>query len=298
MNISTHSTPHASGLFSRIPAYLELTKPRVSIMVALTAGAGVFLGSASSSQLLLVAWDILATGLLAGGAACLNQFLENQPDSLMARTARRPIPSGRIGRVQAVVFGLSLSIVGAFLLIIYANTLATLLGLLTSIIYLLAYTPLKRHSTICTTVGAVPGAVPPLIGWAAATGSLNSQAWALFLILFLWQYPHFLAIAWLYRDDYAKAGFKMLPMLDVSGKKTSKQVVIFSSLLLVASVLPVYLDLAGKIYLMGALGLGALQVIVSLQLHRDPSTTKARHVLRASLVYLPILLIFLMIDKI
>ena len=216
----------------------------------------------------------------------------------MARTAGRPIPSGRIGRVPAVIFGLSLSIFGAFLLIIYANTLATLLGLLTSIIYLLAYTPLKRHSTICTTVGAVPGAVPPLIGWAAATGNLNSQAWALFLILFLWQYPHFLAIAWLYREDYAKAGFKMLPMLDVSGEKTSNQIVIFSSLLLIASSLPVYLDLAGRIYLLGALGLGALQIIVSLQLHRDPSTTKARRVLRASLVYLPILLIFLMIDKI
>lgn len=267
-------------------------------MVALTGGAGVFLGSAPPAQFPLVAWVVLATALLAGGAACLNQVLENHPDSLMARTAGRPIPSGRIGRLQAVVFGLALSIFGAFLLIIYANNLAALLGLLTSVIYLLAYTPLKRHSIICTTVGAVPGAVPPLIGWAAATGNLNSQAWALFLILFLWQYPHFLAIAWLYREDYEKAGFKMLPMLDVSGKKTSKQMVIFSSLLLVASGLPVYLDLAGRTYLVGALILGVLQLIVSLQMYRDASTTKARHVLRASLIYLPILLIFLMIDKI
>jgi protoheme IX farnesyltransferase len=267
-------------------------------MVALTAGAGVCLGAAPPLQLPLVAWVILATGLLSGGAACLNQLLENRPDSLMKRTAGRPIPSGRIGRLQAVVFGLFLSAFGALLLIIYANTLAALLGLLTSVIYLFAYTPLKRYSTICTTVGAVPGAVPPLIGWAAATGNLNSQAWSLFLILFLWQYPHFLAIAWIYKEDYEKAGFKMLPMLDLSGEKTSKQVVIFSSLLLISSVLPVCLDLAGRIYLVGALSLGALQMIVSLQLRRDPSTTKARSVLRASVIYLPILLILLMIDKI
>ncbi len=282
---------------SWIQPYLELTKPRITGLVLLTTAAGFYLGSAGALDWKLLAHAIAGTLLVAAGTAVLNQYLERQNDGRMRRTADRPLPSGRLSPRAALVFGLALAAGGVLYLGLFTNLLTAVLGGLTSAVYLLCYTPLKTRTVFCTTIGAFPGAAPPLMGWAAARGELGWDAWLLFSILFLWQFPHFLAIAWVYQDDYRRGGFKMLPLVDPEGRKTAAQVVGFSSLLLVATLLAVPSGMAGAWYLAGALLLGLLFLASCFKLARTRSRENARVVLRTSVLYLPLLLILMVIDK-
>ena len=269
--------------------WLELTKPRITTMVVFTALVGFVTATAVSpwSGLLLAA--LAGTGLVAGGASALNQVMERDTDALMHRTRTRPIPAGRIRPVEASLFGALLSLAGLALLGALAGPLAALVAFSTWASYLFLYTPLKRRSHLATLVGAVPGALPPVIGWAAASGSLEPGAFILFAIVFLWQIPHFLAIAWLYRDDYERGGLKVLPVIDREGRLTGRQAVLHSVALLVVSLAPVAAGLGGTLYLAGALGLGVGLTLAALQLARARSLAAARSLFLASVVYLPAL---------
>jgi heme o synthase len=299
MNIgSGEVVRYAGGVPAFSPsAYLELTKPRITVMVVLTAAAGYHLASAGSLDLPLLVHALLGTALSAGGSAALNQYLERVQDSRMPRTQDRPVPSGRVKPGRALLFGLALALAGAIYLAVMVNPLAASLAALTSILYLGLYTPLKTRTSMCTTVGAVPGAIPPLIGWAAAGGALNAQAGALFAILFLWQFPHFLAISWAYQTDYQSGGFNMLPKVDPGGAKTVRRILLLSIALVLASLLPYFLGLAGNLYVAGAAILGALLFLYVIRLIRDRSRGGARQLSFATIAYLPLLLIWMIIDK-
>ncbi len=283
---------------SWVNSYVELTKPRVSALVVMTTAAGFYLASAGRLDWLLLFHTLFGTALLAAGTAVLNQFLERENDALMRRTARRPLPAKKLEPTNAMVFGLVLIACGGLYLGLLVNPLTAFLGCLTTVVYLLAYTPLKTRTSFCTTVGAFPGAMPPLMGWAAASGGLNLNAWILFGILFLWQFPHFLSIAWIYRDDYERGGFKMLPLFDREGKRTGFRVVAFTAALLLVSVAPFFTDLAGAIYLLAAVGLGLGFLWTGLLLARNRSRISAKLLLRASVIYLPLLLVVMIADKI
>ncbi len=276
--------------------YFELLKPRVSFLVVLTTAAGFTLASTHSVDWPALIWTVLATALLSGGSVCLNQVMERRPDSRMTRTAGRPLPTARVSVGSATAFGIVLILAGTVVLLSTTRVLPAALGLASAAVYLFAYTPLKRQTPFCTTVGAVPGAIPPLIGWTAAGGALNLQAWMLFGILFLWQYPHFLAIAWIYRDDYRKGGFKMLPLEDPSGKRTARQIVLFAVLLYVVSLFPWVFGLAGTSYFIAAFLAGMVFLATTLSLLKTPTTRYARYVMRASVFYLPLLLAVLVWD--
>jgi len=278
--------------------YFELLKPRVSFLVVLTTAAGFTLASTPPVDWTALIWTALATALLSGGSVGLNQVMERQPDSRMTRTAGRPLPTARVSVGAATAFGIVLILTGTIVLLSTTRVLPTALGLASAAVYLFAYTPLKRRTPFCTTVGAVPGAIPPLIGWTAAGGALNLEAWMLFGILFLWQYPHFLAIAWIYRDDYRKGGFKMLPLEDPSGKRTARQIVLFAVLLYVVSLFPWVFGLAGRSYFIAALLAGIVFLATTLSLLKTPTTLYARYVMRASVFYLPLLLAVLVWDRI
>jgi len=286
------STP-AGGL----RPYFQLLKPRVSSLVVLTTAAGFYLASGTPVASWGLVCTVLATALLAGGSVCLNQVLERNEDARMHRTAGRPLPAARVSVLSATVYGLGLIFAGTLVLAFMLSLSPAILGLTSSLIYLLAYTPLKRKTPLCTTVGALPGAIPPLIGWTAAGGQLTIEAWILFGILFLWQYPHFLAIAWIHRDDYRRAGFKMLPLVDASGRRTASQIVLFTLLLACFSVLPWNLELAGNVYLGAAVGLGLAFLAATLSLLRTPTQAYAGYVMRASVLYLPFLLVVLVADR-
>lgn len=279
-------------------AYLELTKPRITALVVCTTAAGFYLGGSSPFDLWILIHALLGTGLVAGGTSVLNQVLEKENDGRMRRTSMRPLPSERVGVLPATFFGLVLIGLATAYLAIKVNGLTASLGFLTAAIYLLIYTPLKTRSSICTTVGAIPGAIPPLMGWAAARGHLDSDAWLLFLILFLWQFPHFLSIAWVYRDDYERGGFRMLPLMDRDGSRTARRVVIFNLALLVLSAVPTLVGLTGSSYLAGAILLGAGFLWFGFSLARTRSSLSARHLLRASVLYLPLLLVLMVVDKV
>jgi len=278
-------------------SYLELTKPRITMFILMSTAVGFLFGVHSNTW---TWWTLLhtlvGTGLLASGTAALNQWYERAADARMVRTAKRPIPSGRISSRDALEFGVMLSIVGFLELWCGANLLTALLGLFTEASYLFLYTPMKQRSWHSTTVGAIPGAMPPLIGYAAASGMLTWDAWILYAILFLWQFPHFYAIAWMYRDDYARAGIRMLPVVDPSYESTARQIFGFSLLLVPISVLPKYLGMAGNLYLFGALAVGGYFVYASLRVFNDRTVARARQVLLASVVYLPVLYGLLVLD--
>src|SRR6204780_106388 len=237
-------------------AYVVLTKPDVTFLVVITTVAGFYLGSAGSMEWWRLAQTLCGTLLVAGGTAALNQYIERDMDSVMRRTAARPLPTGILQPNEVLWFGVATIIAGTLWLALAINALAAFLALATSVSYLAAYTPLKTRTTLATAVGAIPGALPPLIGWAAARGNLSGGAWVLFAILFVWQFPHFMAIAWMYREDYARAGILMLPVVDPSGHSTSRQMVIYASTLIPASLFPCLLGMTGKIYGVGALLLG------------------------------------------
>lgn len=271
---------------------IELTKPRITLMVLVTTAAGFWLG-ASHIELLPFCGTILGTALIASGASCLNQVLEFRTDALMNRTRNRPVAAGRMNRAPAMTFGLFLSITGACLLAIAANRLTAELGLLTLLLYTAVYTPLKRVNSLCTVIGAVPGAIPPMMGWTAATNQLTIEAWVLFGILFFWQMPHFLAIAWIYREDYEKGLQPMLPVHDQEGSATARQMLLYSLGLLPVSLLPSILGMSNEFYFWGALALGLAFLGSAAYTAQRRNETAARILLRVSVIYLPALLILL-----
>jgi heme o synthase len=281
----------------RLAAYAELTKPRITFLIVLTSAAGFALGSRGSVNYAALANAMFGIALLSSGIATLNQYMERDLDSLMRRTANRPLPSGRLLPWEALAFGVGLTVLAEIYLAVLVNPLSALLGLTVISGYLFAYTPLKTKTTLSTMVGAFPGAVPPLIGWAAARGEIGIEAWVLFAILFLWQFPHFLAIAWMYREDYSRAGILMLPVVEPDGRVTAQQIVVYTVMLLPVSLLPVALGLSGKVYLYGAIVLGLLFLYSSLRAAISKSRQEARRLLLASVIYLPLLFILMVLNR-
>ena len=277
---------------------VALTKPRVVVMVLVTTLVGYDVGLTGRADYLHAIHLLVGTLLAAGGALALNQHWERELDARMARTRARPLPAGRLEPLEALLFGAALTLLGTTYLAVLVGGLVALVTLSTAILYLFAYTPLKPRSALCTLVGAVPGALPPVAGWAAARGDLGLGAWVLFGILFLWQLPHTLAIARLYRDDYARAGVRVLPVIDPDGASTDRQIVLGSLALLSVSLLPAAMGWTGPIYLAGGLLLGIAFAAVGVVHAFAPSSRAARRVLLASLLYLPLLLGLLAFDRI
>jgi heme o synthase len=283
---------------ARISDYVELTKPTITWLILGSTAVGYYFGLANGAPRWLVLFHtLLGTGLLASGTATLNEWYEREADAKMRRTEARPIPSGRVRPGQALAFGIVLSALGFADLALAVNLLAAMWGLATLATYLLLYTPLKQRTRHATTIGAFPGAMPPLIGFAAASGGLSAQAWVLFAILFLWQFPHFLAIAWMYREDYGRAGIVMLPVVEPDGKSTARQIVFASLLLIPASLAPGFLHMTGTVYLVGALGLGMAFLAAGLRVAFERTRLRARQVLLASVVYLPSLYGLMLLDR-
>lgn len=278
---------------------LELTKPRITALVLVTAGVGFYLASpAGALDVGLLLHTLLGTALLAGGTNALNQYAERGPDARMKRTRARPLPSGRMAPAAALAFAAAISAAGALYLALAVNPLTAILGALALAAYVFLYTPLKRRTWWCTLVGAVPGAIPPMMGWTAVRGELDVLAWVLFAIVFLWQLPHFYAIAWIYRSDYAAAGFPMLPVIDADGSRTSRQIVGYTAALVVVSSLTSVLGLTGAVYFAGSAALGALFLGAGLWAAARRSSVQARRLFLASVVYLPALLILMVVDKV
>lgn len=277
--------------------YLELSKPRIVTMILVTTTIGFFMGGQGIESPALLALTLLGTALSCAGAAALNNYLERDIDGLMKRTMKRPIPSGQIAPGHALAFGVIMVLAGVTLLATTVNLLTAFLSLLTAFLYVIVYTPLKRLTWLNTLVGAVPGAIPPLGGWAAATGELSFGAWVLFLILFLWQHPHFYAIAWMYREDYARGGLKMLPVVHPDGLSTFRQIIVYSALLIPISLLPTIIGMSGSVYFWGALLMGVGLLATGALLAFTRSVVDARRLLRASVIYLPLLLVLIVSDK-
>ncbi|MFP6662765.1 MAG: heme o synthase [Deltaproteobacteria bacterium] len=275
---------------------LELTKPRITLMVVITTAAGYWLAAPQVAALPFAA-TLLGTALIAAGASCLNQVIEIRTDALMERTRKRPMAAGRTTRRTGAILGVLLSLAGTLVLAVATNWLTAGLGLLTLLLYTLVYTPMKRVSSLCTVVGAVPGAIPPMMGWTAVTGDISVEAWVLFGILFFWQMPHFLAIAWMYRDDYERGLQPMLPVADNDGSATARQILLYSLGLLPVSLLPAILGMAGGAYFSGALVLGLIFLISAIHTARVRSLEAARLLLRVSVIYLPLLLLLLAATK-
>jgi protoheme IX farnesyltransferase len=290
--------PRGEATFARtISDYVALTKPRLNLLVVASSAAGYYLGGSAPLNLLTLATSVAGTALVAGGAAALNQVYERDTDALMRRTRMRPIPDGRVPAVDARMFGLLLSAAGLALLFALSNAAATALALTTLLVYVIVYTPMKRRSPMATLVGAVPGALPPVIGWTASHGSVSLGGAALFLIVFLWQIPHFMAIAWLYRDDYAKAGFPMLPVIEPDGRRTGRQAVAYAAALVPASLVPAFIGLSGSAYAVVALFLGAALLWLAVRFAATRSDRSARWLFLSSIVYLPLIWIVMMADK-
>ena len=276
---------------------VTLTKPRVVVMVLLTTVVGYYVGLAGAADYARFGHLVLGTLLAAGGALALNQYWERDVDARMDRTRSRPLPAGRLEPRDALLFGVAITLAGVIELAVGVTPLAAFVTAATAAIYVLGYTPLKLRTPLCTVVGAIPGALPPVTGWVAARDDLSLGAWLLFAILFLWQLPHTLAIARLYRDDYARAGIRLLPVVDAEGASTERQIVASCAALLVAGPLPTLLGLAGAVYFMTACALGAGFVVLATRQALAPSAAAARRVLFASLFYLPVLLTVLALDK-
>jgi len=277
--------------------YLELTKPRITLLILMCTAIGYWFGCGASFHWTILAHTLLGTALLASGTSALNQWYEVDSDAKMRRTCRRPLPTGRIKRKDGFVFGLLLSAAGFADLWYGTNRMAAALGLFTLLTYLLLYTPLKQRSPACTTVGAIPGAMPPLIGYAAAGHGIDASALALFLILFVWQFPHFDAIAWMYRDDYARAGIRMLPVIEPDGRSTARRIVVCSLLLIPISLIPRLLDIAGTLYTAAAIAGGLGVLYFGARMARERTSPRARALLLATVFYLPALLCVMVLDR-
>ncbi len=293
------STPRTAvvPVQSRATSYLALTKPDVSFLVVLTTLAGYVLAATGPLDYLHMAHTVLATTLVAAGTAALNHYIERESDALMRRTAARPLPTGALVPTEALIFGAVLIVGGVTDLLVETNLLASALALATSLLYLGVYTPLKTRTTWATLIGAVPGAMPPLIGWAAARGSLSAGAWVLFAILFLWQVPHFHAISWIYREDYGRAGIKMLPTVDPDGRATFAQILFCSAALIPVSLLAAVTGLAGVRYYFSALVVGMLLIVVALWAANSKTNVRAKWLMHATVLHLPLLLGLMIFDK-
>jgi heme o synthase len=284
--------------YSKPWAYVVLTKPDVTFLVVITTVAGFYLGSHGSLDWLRLLNTLCGTMLVGAGTAALNQYVERDMDAVMRRTAARPLPSGQLQPAEALLFGIGTIILGTAWLVLAVNSLSAMIALATCVLYLGAYTPLKTRTTLATAVGAVPGALPPLIGWGAASGTISLGAWVLFAILFFWQFPHFMAIAWMYREDYGRAGILMLPVVDKKGDATFRQIVITSTVLVWVSVLPSLMGMAGLNYFFGALVLGMFLLQVSLWANRSRTNVRAKWLMHATVAHIPILLAWMILDKI
>ena len=290
------AVPSAKGR-EKLAAYIVLTKPRIALMLVLTAAAGFYLGTVNSFDWVLFAHSMISIALLAFGVATLNQYLERDTDMLMKRTATRPLPTGKLSSAQALVFGILLCFAAEIYLAVFVNFLTAILGLTVIVGYVLLYTPLKTRTTLSTLIGAFPGAMPPLMGWTAAANEISLNGWALFWTLFLWQFPHFLAIAWMYRHEYKQAGILMLPVVEPAGKITAQQIVIFAVLTLIISLAPFFLGFAGWFYLIGAAVLGVWFLLAGIGFARTKSDESARKLLRVSVMYLPLLFGLMVLSK-
>jgi heme o synthase len=287
-----------AGSGARLADYLELIKPRITLMVVVSAAAGFYLGTDRAVNLAVLLHAMVGTGLVAAGASCLNQVLERETDARMDRTRSRPLPAGRMEASHALVFGSALAAIGTIELFTGVNTLTAAIGVVTLALYVLVYTPLKRMTSLSTIVGAIPGALPPVMGWTAARATLSAEAWLLFAILFFWQMPHFLAIASAYREDYARGGHQVLPVIDTEGGSTGRQIVLYLCALLPVTLLPSIIELAGQAYFWGALALGLVFLAFGLRAAADRGHGAARQLLRFSVVYLPALLALMALDKV
>jgi protoheme IX farnesyltransferase len=281
----------------RVSAYWELTKPRITFLIVLTSAAGFVMGSRGPIDYAGLVSALFGIALLSSGIATLNQYAERDLDGLMRRTATRPLPSGKLAPWQALAFGAVLTVLAEIYLLVMVNPLSALLGLTVVAGYLFGYTPLKTRTSLSTVVGAFPGAVPPLIGWAAARGTVGVEAWVLFAILFLWQFPHFLAIAWMYREDYSRAGILMLPVVEPDGRVTAQQIVLYTLMLIPVSLLPTVLGISGRVYFFGAIVLGLLFLVSSVRAALSMSRQLARQLLLASVLYLPLLFILMVVNR-
>lgn len=281
---------------SAVGDYISLTKPRLNFLVVLTSAAGYYLGAVGAPDLTRMAQAVAGTALVAGGSAVLNQVYERDTDARMRRTRMRPLPDQRVAAPEATIYGLVLSAAGLAILAFATNWVAAALALATLATYLLIYTPMKRTSTLSTLVGAVPGALPAVIGWSAARGDIAIGGWTLFAIVFLWQIPHFMAIAWMYRDDYRSAGFPMLPVVEPDGLRTGQQALLYSAALLPVSIGPTVVGLAGWAYFWLALVLGIILLILSAQFARSRTDRSARILFFASIIYLPLIWAVMVID--
>ena len=278
-------------------AYYELTKPSITFMILISTALGYFIGGNGISNYQHFILTLLGSCMISSGAGALNHFAESESDKVMYRTSLRPIPAGIISSKNAMIFGVALILIGSALLYSFINPLTCVLALITALMYLFVYTPLKKLTWLNTSIGAIPGSLPPIGGWVAATGALDPEAWILFAILFLWQHPHFYAIALMFKDDYKKAGLKMLPVEEPDGARTNRQIIWHALLLIPVSVMPVYINLLGMIYFWAALFLGIGYLFSGFILAKQYSVNNARLVLKVSVFYLPILFLTIMVDK-
>ncbi len=280
-----------------VAVFGELLKLRLTLLVLLTTLVGFYVGFRGPMNYALMLHTVFATALVAGGAAALNQLLERVHDAKMRRTAGRPLPSGRLQPTAVLIYGAACSAAGLIWLALAVNLLTSFLGAITLVLYLFVYTPMKRVTWLNTAIGAVPGALPPLMGWTAARDAVSAEGWVLFAILCFWQLPHFLAIAWIYREEYAKAGFVMLPLVDAEGFRTGRQAVSHALGLLPVSLFPFLLHLAGPVYLVSALMLGLGYLGCAVKFSRQLTLASARLLFLASILYLPLLFIVMVLDK-
>jgi heme o synthase len=282
----------------RFSAYVALAKPDVTFLVVITTVAGFYVGSRGPLDWALLAHTLLGTTFVGIGTAALNQYIERESDAMMRRTASRPLPSGAIQPSEALWFGILCIAAGGAYLALLTNLLATFLALLTTALYLGVYTPLKTRTPLATAIGAVPGAIPPLIGWAAARGSIGLGGWILFAILFFWQFPHFLAIAWMYREDYARAGIQMLPVMETNGDRTYRQIIATAAVLVPISLLPSVIGITGIGYFFGALVLSLALLQVCIWADRARTNVRAKWLMHASVIHIPLLLGLMILDRV
>src|ERR1700722_2660891 len=296
--MSSNGRAEAISAYEKPWAYVVLTNPDVTFLVVITTVSGFFLGSTGPLEWPRLMNTLCGPLLVAGGTAALNQYVERHMDSVMRRTASRPLPLGILQPKEVLLFGVATIITGTIWLALAVNGLAAFIALATSVSYLGAYTPLKTRTTLATAVGAIPGALPPLIGWAAASGSLSAGAWILFAILFFWQFPHFMAIAWMYREDYGRAGILMLPVVDRSGDRTFRLIIATAAILIPVSLLPAVLGMAGINYFYGALILGLLLLLISYWASRVRTNLRAKWLMHATVAHIPLLLGWMILDKV
>jgi protoheme IX farnesyltransferase len=294
MKTSTAALP---AYRSRASDYVALAKPRLNGLVVASALAGYVMAGGDTSDVLRVCSTVLGTALVAGGASAFNQLIERDSDALMRRTRVRPLPDGRLQPSEGFVFGGALTSVGLAVLVLGVNLLSAFVALATIASYTAIYTPLKRRTSFATVIGAVPGALPPVIGWAAGRNDLSGGAWVLFGIVFLWQLPHFLAIAWMYREDYARAGLPMLPVIEPDGRSTARQAIVYAAALLPVAMAPTLVGMTGALYFSGAFVLTAALLVLAVRFASDRSTHAARRLFYGSIIYLPLLWMLMIADR-